>query len=96
MSGTKISIGHKVKLLLARSILNPPPILLLDEFLSSVPDPDHMNLLSLIGKLTSTIVMVPTTSAEIKLSSKQWQICDGLLSPLSQRCLDEFKSAYSL
>lgn len=95
-AGLKLSAADKIKLLLARSLLNPPPILLLDEFLASVPLGDHSHLLALVKELPSTVVMVPTTTAELDLSSQKFQICDGRLTPLTQPCFEEFLATNSL
>ena len=92
---SQFSTSDKVKLLLVRSLLNPPPILLLDEFLGVIPLNEHAQLLDLITALPSTIVMIPTTTAEVECSSQQWQICDGCLSPLSQDTFDDFLATSS-
>jgi ATP-binding cassette subfamily B protein len=94
-AGSSFSDADKVKLLLARSLLNPPPILLLDEFLSAIPSQDHAHLLALVTALPSTIVMTPTTKAEVECCSHQWQICEGTLTPLSQTTFADFLATYS-
>ena len=95
-AGSSFSVADKVKLLLSRSLLNPPPILLLDEFLSAIPLQDHAHLLALVAALPSTIVMIPTTKAEVECCSQQWQICEGTLTPLSQTTFADFLATYSL
>lgn len=94
-AGSQFSVADKVKLLLARSLLTPPPILLLDEFLGSVSPREHIQLLDSLKSLPSTIVMIPTTAAEVSFSSRQFHLCDGYISPLSQDAIEEFLATYS-
>ena len=80
--GVQLSSLNRKRVALARALLRAPAILLLDEFLSGIPESEHQPLLDIIKMQGCTVIMIATTTLELQYSDQIFIVDKGRLDSL--------------
>ena len=89
--GINLSGGQKQRLALARALLRPKAILLLDDCLSAVDAATEAHILSSIGRELAgrTLIWVAHRASTLKLCSRVYALGDGKLTLLTGEAIEE-------
>jgi len=84
-SGVNLSGGQKQRMTLARALLRPTPILLLDDCLSAVDAHKESLIVNNLRKSLrhQTVIWIAHRESTLKLCDRHFELCQGKLVPLS-------------